>query len=177
MQVLGSKDLNEGTFIAPRTIYQPQSHREPILPALGAHTISGAKPCHPPPLSFSFWLLLCTGSAPSSAASEGMFRAMWMVAMGTAGEDHMGVGTARRSSKSIALSPESIFNFWAGCLPCGKQKPRRNTTARRSRCREKDCGKGSKAKLDKHRVMSRHHRQAEADGAVRHDSRSIERSS
>jgi len=32
-----------------------------------------------------------------------------MVAMGAAGEDHTGVGTARLSSKSIALSPESIF--------------------------------------------------------------------
>lgn len=94
-----------------------------------------------------------------------------------AGKDHAGAGTACRSSKSIALSPKSIFTAKAASAKFGKEKPRGNTTARRSRCKGKDRGKGSGAKLDEHRAMTRHHGQAEGDGAVRHNSRSTERSS
>lgn len=92
-----------------------------------------------------------------------------------AGKDHAGAGTACRSSKSIALSPKSIFTAKAASAKFGKEKPRGNTTARRSRCKGKDRGKGSGAKLDEHRAMTRHHGQAEGDGAVRHNSRSTER--
>lgn len=163
-------------FIAPWTIHQPQSQGEPIFSALGAHTISWAKPCHPPPLSLGFWLLLCAGSALSSAASEGTFRAMRTAAMGTAAEDHAGARTAHGSSKSIALSPKSTSTWTAASPKFGKEKPRGKMTARRSWCEGKDCGKASRAQPEERSVTPRRQGQAEGDSAVRRDGRSTERS-